>query len=205
MTRKKLLALFVPAVLVVITDQITKYIIRTSPELHRTDLIEGWLEFYYTQNSGMAMGIDWFPTEVVSAISILATFGIMGYLIYTMDKAPMGYLIFMGLVLGGAFGNITDRLIMGYIEGYGGLLQGHVVDFIHFELRIKGRPVFPYIFNVADIAISVSIISLLLFNKKLMPHEEDEEEAPEIPNNTAAVSENQSPDTPDGSQPKTEQ
>ena len=118
------------------------------------------------------MGIDWFPTEVVSLVSILATLGIMGYLLYTMDKAPIGYLVFMGLVLGGAFGNITDRLIMGFIEGYGGLLQGHVVDFIHFDLRIGDWAVFPYIFNVADIAISVSIISLIVFNKKLMPEEE---------------------------------
>jgi signal peptidase II len=176
LTRRKLLALFTPAVIVVIIDQITKYIIRTTPELHRLDLIDGWLEFYYTQNSGMAMGIQWFPTEMISVISILATLGIMGYLLYSMEKAPLGYLIFMGLVLGGAFGNITDRLIMGFIEGHGGLLQGHVVDFIHFDLRIKDRPVFPYIFNVADIAISVSIISLIVFNKKLMPIEEEKEE-----------------------------
>ena len=77
----------------------------------------------------------------------------------------------MGLVLGGALGNITDRLIMGYIEGYGGLLDGHVVDFIYFSLRINDWTVFPYIFNVADIAISVSIITLLIFGKYLLPEE----------------------------------
>ena len=77
----------------------------------------------------------------------------------------------MGLVLGGALGNITDRLIMGYIEGYGGLLDGHVVDFIYFSLRINDWTVFPYIFNVADIAISVSIITLLIFGKYLLPED----------------------------------
>jgi signal peptidase II len=77
----------------------------------------------------------------------------------------------MGLVLGGALGNITDRLIMGYIEGYGGLLDGHVVDFIYFSLQINDWTVFPYIFNVADIAISVSIITLLIFGKYLLPEE----------------------------------
>ena len=175
MTSKKLLALFAPATIVVAIDQWTKYIVRTSPELHRLDIIEGWLSFYYTQNDGMAMGIDIFSTPVISAISIIATIGILSYLLYTMDKAPMGYLIFMGLVIGGALGNITDRLIMGYIEGYGGLLDGHVVDFIFFNLELFDRTVFPYIFNVADMAISTSIISLLVFNKKLMPHEEKEE------------------------------
>lgn len=176
MTQKKLLALFVPAAIVVAIDQLTKWIIRTSPELHRLDIVDGWLAFYYTQNDGMAMGIDIFPTPVISAISIIATIGILAYLLYSMDKAPIGYLIFMGLVIGGALGNITDRLIMGFIEGYGGLLDGHVVDFIHFNLELFDRPVFPYIFNVADMAISVSIITLLLFNKKLMPHEYEEEE-----------------------------
>lgn len=175
MTSKKLLALFIPAVIVVAIDQLTKWIIRTSPEFHRYEIIDGWLAFYYTQNDGMAMGIDIFPTPVISLISIVATIGILAYLLYTIEKAPLGYLIFMGLVIGGALGNITDRLIMGFIEGYGGLLDGHVVDFIYFKLELFDRPVFPYIFNVADIAISVSIISLLVFNKKLMPHEYKEE------------------------------
>jgi len=175
LTSKKLLALFIPAVIVVAIDQLTKWIIRTSPEFHRYEIIDGWLAFYYTQNDGMAMGIDIFPTPVISLISIVATIGILAYLLYTIEKAPLGYLIFMGLVIGGALGNITDRLIMGFIEGYGGLLDGHVVDFIYFKLELFDRPVFPYIFNVADIAISVSIISLLVFNKKLMPHEYEEE------------------------------
>jgi signal peptidase II len=194
LTSKKLLALFMPAAIVVAIDQWTKYIIRTTPELHRMDIIEGWLSFYYTQNDGMAMGIDIFSTPVISAISIIATIGILSYLLYTIDKAPIGYLIFMGLVIGGALGNITDRLTMGYIEGYGGLLDGHVVDFIFFNLELFDRTVFPYIFNVADVAISTSIISLLVFNKKLMPHEEVEEETniPEEATVSSDVSEDSS-------------
>lgn len=176
MTSKKLLALFAPAVIVIGLDQLTKWIIRTTPELHRTDIIDGWLAFYYTQNDGMAMGIDIFSTPVISSISIVATLGILSYLLYTMDKSPIGYLIFMGLVLGGALGNITDRLTMGFIEGYGGLLDGHVVDFIHFNLEINGWAVFPYIFNVADIAISTSLISLFVFSSKLLPKDEEPED-----------------------------
>lgn len=177
-----MLALFVPAAIVVIIDQFTKWLIRTSPDLHRVDIVEGWLSFYYTQNSGMAMGIDILSTPIISSISIVATIGILSYILYSMDKAPIGYLFFMGLVIGGAIGNITDRLIMGYIEGYGGLLEGHVVDFIHFNLELFDRAVFPYIFNVADIAISVSIVTLLVFNKKLMPHNDDlkDEETQEV-------------------------
>ena len=176
MTRNKVLALTLPAAIVVAIDQYTKWLVRTTPDLHRWDIIDGWLSFYYTQNSGMALGIDILPTQVISSISIVATLGIVGYLIYSLRESPTGYLAMMGLVIGGALGNIIDRLIMGYIEGYGGILEGHVVDFIHFNLVIKDWPVFPYIFNVADIAISISIISLLIFNKKFFPKHEEEEQ-----------------------------
>ena len=170
-TNIKLLTLLLPAAVVIALDQYTKWLVRTSPELHRWEIIDGWLEFYYTQNSGMAMGIDILPTHVISIISIAATIGIFAYLLWTLKHAGLGYLFFMGLVLGGALGNITDRLIMGYIEGYGGLLDGHVVDFIYFSLQINDWTVFPYIFNVADIAISVSIITLLIFGNYLLPEE----------------------------------
>lgn len=176
MTRNKLLALFTPAVVVIALDQWTKWIIRTSPELHRYDIIEGWLMFYYTKNDGMALGIDIFDTHIVSIISITATIGIIAYLLYTIKQSPVSYLLLMGLVIGGALGNIIDRLTMAYVGGYGGLLDGHVVDFIFFYLEVFDRTLFPYIFNVADIAISVSIISLLVFNKKFFPQEESEEE-----------------------------
>lgn len=174
--RSKLIALFSPALIVIVLDQWTKWIIRTSPELHRYDIIEGWLMFYYTQNSGMALGIDILDTTVVSLISITATLGILGYLLYNLKQSSTVYLLLMGLVLGGAIGNIIDRLTMGYIEGYGGLLEGHVVDFIFFYLEIFDKTIFPYIFNVADMAISVSVITLLIFNRIFFPKESTESE-----------------------------
>ena len=140
--------------------------------------------FYFTKNDGMALGIDIFDTYVVSLISITATIGILAYLLFTLKQSPISYLLLMGLVIGGALGNIIDRLTMAYVGGYGGLLDGHVVDFIFFNLELFDRTVFPYIFNVADIAISVSIISLLIFNKKFFPNDEEEsekeEETPDI-------------------------
>ena len=171
MTRAKLLALFTPAVIVIAIDQWTKWLVRTTPDLHRYDIIEGWLMFYYTKNSGMALGIDILDTHIVSLISITATIGIVAYLLYTIKESPVSYLLLMGLVIGGALGNIIDRLTMAYIGGYGGLLDGHVVDFIFFYLKIGDRTLFPYIFNVADIAISVSIFTLLIFNRKFFPKE----------------------------------
>ncbi len=168
---KKLAVLFIPAFIVVVIDQVTKYMVRTNPGLQRVEWIEGWLAFNFTKNPGMAMGMDWLSTFTISIIAIVATIVIIGYIFFTLEKANFGYLFCMGLIIGGALGNIGDRLFMAIIGGYGGLLEGHVVDFIHFTARIGDTPVFPYIFNVADIAISTSIIILLLFHKKIMPVE----------------------------------
>ncbi len=175
MNQKKLTALTVPAVVVVILDQLTKHWIRLSPRWHDWEVIPGWLAFNYTQSPGMALGMRWASTEVTSVIAIVATLGILTYVLYNRDNANNAYLFCMGLVLGGALGNIIDRLIMARLESYGGILEGHVVDFIHFNLTINGYPVFPYIFNVADIAISTAIISMLVFHKKIMPADEIEE------------------------------
>lgn len=170
----KLATLFTPIFIVVIIDQITKYLVRTTPDLQRMDVIEGWLAFNFTKNPGMALGMDWLSTPVISSIAIIATIGILFYVLFNLGQATYAYLVCMGLILGGALGNIMDRIFMGIIGGYGGVLDGHVVDFIHFNLEIGDTPVFPYIFNVADVAISTSIIILLLFHKKIMPVEEDE-------------------------------
>lgn len=172
--KKKLLVLITPAVLVLIFDQISKYIVRSNETLHNYTIFEGWLKFNYTQNPGMALGMNWLSTPTISLIAIAATIAIFIYIIKTLERSNFAYLTCMGLILGGALGNISDRITMGIIEGYGGVLYGHVVDFIYFNLQINGTPVFPYIFNIADMAISTSIIFMLLFNKKIMPVEKKE-------------------------------
>ena len=164
------------AAIVVILDQWSKTVVRSSPELHRLTLIDGWLAFNYTTNPGMAMGISFAPTFVISIIAIIATIAIIWYTISVMDQAPKGFVICMGLVIGGALGNIADRLYMAVIKGYGTVLEGAVVDFIHFTWVwpdwvpwVGGNPSFPYIFNVADVAISSAIIIMLVFSKWLLP------------------------------------
>jgi len=177
LTPKKLTALLTPAIIVLVLDQITKWWVRTTPEWQNKVLIDGWLQFYYTKNPGMALGIDILSTPVISAIAIVAVSGIIIYILKSASIANIGYLMCMGLIIGGAFGNIADRLFMGLIMGYGGVLEGHVVDFIYFSLKIGDWTVFPYIFNVADIAISCSIILLLIFNKRFfITQQADEEE-----------------------------
>lgn len=186
---KKILVFFVPVVIVIVLDQISKYLVRTNSTLHRLDLIEGWLAFNFTKNPGMALGMDWLSTPTISTIAIIATIGITTYILLTLNKAGYAYLICMGLIVGGALGNIMDRIFMGIVGGYGGILDGHVVDFIHFYLKIGDFSVFPYIFNVADIAISTSIITLLIFHKSIMPLEEEDHQNEIVDTETAATSE----------------
>lgn len=157
------------ASVVIILDQFTKYKVRTDPSWQYLDLIPGWLGFHYILNPGMAMGIDVLSTPTVSMISIIAALLILGYVFYTIKTATTGYVVLMGLVIGGAFGNIIDRIFLGNVQGYEGMLQGRVVDFIHFYYRIGDFDVFPYIFNVADMAISVSLVTLIIFHKRFMP------------------------------------
>lgn len=177
---KKILVFFVPVIIVVVLDQLSKYAIRTNDTLHRLDVIEGWLAFNFTKNPGMALGMDWLSTPVISSIAIIATIGITTYILLTLNKAGYAYLICMGMVVGGALGNIADRIFMGIVGGYGGVLDGHVVDFIHFYLKIGDFSVFPYIFNVADMAISTSILTLLIFHKRIMPMEDEVPENGEV-------------------------
>lgn len=165
----KLTAFSLATFLVFALDQISKYVIRTNPDLHHKEIIEGWLAFHYTQNPGMALGINWAETWVISLIAIAATVVIIAFIFKTLHAASTGYMVCMGLIIGGALGNIFDRLFMARMEGYGSFLDGHVVDFVHFTLTIDGFRVFPYIFNIADSAITVSILILLLFYQRLMP------------------------------------
>lgn len=167
---KKKQALFGSIVLLVaVLDQITKFWILYTPKMHQYTLIEGWLGFHYTKNPGMALGISWADTWIISLVAIFATIVILWYVRKTLPQAGLGYVACMALIVGGAIGNIIDRLIQAPLGGYGGVLEGHVVDFIHFKLEIAGTPVFPYIFNVADSAITVAIITLILFFRKLLP------------------------------------
>jgi signal peptidase II len=79
--------------------------------------------------------------------------------------------------LGGAVGNVIDRTFYGLILGYGRLLEGKVVDFIHVDawrgylpeaLPVVGGaylPLFP-IRNVADMSIVVGVVGILVFQRR---------------------------------------
>jgi signal peptidase II len=140
------LVLGVAAVIVVI-DQITKALavayLRGEPPV---EVIGSWLRLVYGENTGAAFGIGTGFTWIFTAIALIVAVVIVRT---ARNLGSIPWAIALGGLLGGALGNLTDRLIRPPGPG-----QGYVVDFI-------ALPNFP-IFNVADMAITVSAILMVL-------------------------------------------
>ncbi len=168
--------------LVVIFDQATKFVVLQTMYLgQQIALLGDWLKLTYTENPGMAFGITFGPKAMVTVFSIIATVLITMYLI----KVKNGYFPYrasLGLILGGAIGNIIDRVFYGVLYGDDTYFFGKVVDFIHVNvwsgfipesLPIIGGTylsLFP-IWNVADMAIVCGVVGILTFQKRFHLHE----------------------------------
>jgi signal peptidase II len=107
-------------------------------------VIPGVLQLNYTTNSGGAFGLGQSAPWVFVAATILVAAAIVASS-FRLRSGPTA--VALGLILGGAFGNLTDRAARG-----DGLLSGRVVDFIDFH-------VWP-VFNVADSAIVIGALLL---------------------------------------------
>ena len=165
------------AVVIVIIDQITKLLILHNMYVGQSiPLIGDWLKLTFTENPGMAFGINFGPKGMVTVLSISATLLIFFYL-YRVRDSYKWYRISIGFILGGALGNIIDRVFYGLFFNNSPLFAGKVVDFIHVNLWRGYLPeswpviggnyaaLFP-IWNVADMAIVVGVVGILLFQQK---------------------------------------
>jgi len=120
-------------------DQLSKFLVVSNMELGETlPLLGQVLQLHFVTNSGAAFSLASGFTWILSIIAI----GVIVFIIWFARRIrSVAWAITFGLVLGGAFGNATDRLFRE--PGFG---VGHVIDF----LQLWG---FPAIFNVADIAV----------------------------------------------------
>ncbi len=162
--------------LTVLVDQVSKLIvIQTMYRSQSIPLLGDWLSLTYTENPGMAFGITFGPPYLITLFSIFATVVIFFYLI-NIRRGFAPYRISLALVLGGALGNIIDRVFYGAIFYDGAFFQGRVVDFIHVNVWRGYIPeavpfiggehlaLFP-IWNVADMAIVLGVVGILIFQK----------------------------------------
>ena len=141
------------AILVVIFDQLTKFWIRSNLALGQSIPDQGFFRITHVHNSGAAFGL--FPGQSL-LLTIIASTGIVLMLVYIifinrrfpyLDNLP-GRLA-MGLILGGTIGNLTDRLLFGY-----------VTDFISVGIWPD--------FNIADSAVTVGSITIAFLLLRLI-------------------------------------
>jgi len=124
----------------------------------------------FIENSGIGFGI-YFGTEfklLVSLFTILAVIAIVYYFIRIKDK-PLSLRLPVALIIGGAVGNLIDRLFYGVFYGYSGLFYGRVVDFFDiriFNLLLFDKTIGNYVFNIADIALTAGVLMLLFAYRK---------------------------------------
>jgi len=134
------------AVGVVIIDQLTKHWAVTSLGTDREIAVFWTLQFNLAFNNGMAFGQG---QGLGPLVGVVATLVIVYLLVTLRNESSRMSMIGMGLLIGGAAGNLIDRLFRG-----DAWLNGAVVDFIDFQW-------FP-IFNVADMAVNVGAVLLIL-------------------------------------------
>ena len=133
--------------IIVIVDQISKSIIKNSMHLYESiPAIPGFFHLTYVLNKGMAFGIDLpIGIGIFSFLSII----ISCFLVFILWRERENILlvrIALALILGGAIGNLIDRILF-----------SEVVDFLDFMIGDYHW----YIFNIADSAVTVGIILML--------------------------------------------
>lgn len=166
---------------VVVADQVTKLLVRgvhipligvdvTGIPLYSSKSIIGnFLRITYIENPGMAFGIDFGWKSFFAIFSIIASIAILLYL-YKVRQESRVVRFSLALILGGAIGNLIDRVFYGPLFDGTGFFHGRVIDFIDFDffnVNIFGYNFsrFP-VFNVADAAVTIGVIMLLLFHRR---------------------------------------
>ncbi len=130
-------------------DQLAKWlVVARLSDRGPVDLVPHVLDLRLIRNSGAAFGIGTGSTLVFSLVAL----AVIGVVLRTARRlGSLAWAVALGLLLGGAVGNLTDRLL----RAPGGL-RGHVVDFIEL-------PHFP-LFNVADMSITTSAALIVLLS-----------------------------------------
>jgi len=134
-------------------------------------VIGNFFRITFIENPGMAFGFDpgadyklW-----ISIFSLAASIGLVIYL-YIIRNQKLSLRLAIAFILGGAVGNLIDRMFYGIFYGYAPLFYGRVVDFLDFNffnINIFGRHFDRWpIFNIADSAVTIGVIILLFFYKK---------------------------------------
>jgi signal peptidase II len=168
---------------IVVVDQVTKLLVKgfaipflglNYEGMYLGQMIPVWGDFFrltFVENPGMAFGYD--PGDsfkmIISIFSLVASIGLVIYLYAIRDKS-LSLRIAIACILGGAVGNLIDRTFYGVFFDYAPLFYGKVVDFFDFDFfnfTLFGRSYDRWpVFNIADAAVTIGVLILILFYKK---------------------------------------
>ena len=140
------------SLLIISLDQVSKYIVVKNLSLGESIPDEGLFRLTHAQNTGTAFSLFQNQTDILTILSIIAIILII-FIFISIDKPSVYLFLSYGLLFGGAIGNLSDRIRLGY-----------VTDF--FDVG------FWPIFNIADSAITVGII-LMILNYLFYKNEKD--------------------------------
>lgn len=136
-----------------------------------------FLRFTYIENPGMAFGIDIGGKLFFSLFSVAASAAILVYL-YRAREEPLMFRLSLALILGGAVGNLIDRVFYGVIFNEAPLFYGRVVDFIDvdfFNVSIFGYSLHRWpVFNIADASVTCGVL-ILIFSHRRSTRESQEQ------------------------------
>ncbi|AUQ67917.1 signal peptidase II [Phaeobacter inhibens] len=144
------------AILALLADQISKYlVVRVMDVANRggIDVLPPLLRFRYGENTGINFGLFGGGTDTTRWILIGLSLVICVVLVIWIARLPANARMMQlsaGLVIGGALGNVVDRLLYGY-----------VLDFLNMSCCGINNP---FVFNVADIFIFAGAVGLILFD-----------------------------------------
>lgn len=148
--------LFAIPIFIIIVDQITKLLaVKHLKGKGAIEIIDNFLRFYYVENYGAAFGMLKDKRIFFIVVTLVVVFSVIFFIIRYSNIFSKAIKVAMVMLLGGAIGNLIDRIRLGY-----------VVDFISFKL--PGGYDFP-VFNIADsfIVISTILIMITVFTSEL--------------------------------------
>lgn len=171
--------LLILGLVLVIVDQVIKYLVKTNMALgEQIPVIGNWFRLCFVENEGMAFGMKFGGSVGKFLLSLfrIVLFGVLCWWIASLDrkKAPTGVLAGLTLITAGALGNIIDCLFYGIFWDYAPFMFGKVVDMFYFPLihNSAGEVVFfSPVFNFADSCVTVGAFFLLLFHWKFFVKE----------------------------------
>jgi len=147
--------------IVVVLDQISKHLVRQNLDLHTPVRVLGdFFRLTYVENTGIAFGIKVGGALPAFTVLSMVAIGLIVYYFFRERENHLAVRLSLAMVLGGAFGNLIDRLLF-----------GRVVDFLDFGL---GRYRF-FVFNLADTAVTVGVILYLALTFFMLSNVEETE------------------------------